>query len=83
MASTAARARSVQIRIGRRRKRSAQAPANSPNSSTETPAAPLRIPIWTGPASSVIAAANGSAVRVIRDPICEIAWPVQSFTNSR
>src|SRR3982750_1902444 len=57
--------------------------AKRPNRSTETPAAPLRIPIWNGPALSVIAAAKGSAVRVIRDPVCEIACPAQSLTNSR
>src|ERR1017187_2555693 len=80
--NTAARPRSAQIKIGRRRKRSAHAPAKRPNNRMAAALAPLRMPICSGEAFSSRAAVSGNPTRVIHDPICETAWPAHSFRKS-
>jgi hypothetical protein len=54
VASSAARPRSEAIMIGRRRTRSAKAPANNPSNSTAAAEAPLRIPICMGEAPNTM-----------------------------
>src|ERR1019366_2715471 len=83
VANRAARARSAAIRMGRRRWRSAQAPAKRPKTSTPAPFDPARMPICIGDAPSTRAAVRGRPTLVMVDPILEIAWPPQSLRNSR
>ncbi len=82
-ASTAARAISAAIMMGRRRKRSTHTPASRPNSSTEAAPTAVMKPICSGWACSTMTAVYGTPSRVILDPTSEMVWPVHSFRKSR
>jgi hypothetical protein len=81
--SSKARPRSAAIMTGRRLTRSTINPAQRLNSSIDAPPVAERIPICAGVAPSTMTAVSGSPSRVIREPIPEIVWPIQSFKNSR
>ena len=81
--SSAARPMSAQIRTGRRRSRSTQAPATNPTSSAATRSSERRTAISIGPARSVSIATNGSAIRVTNDPKTETVAADHTRTNAR
>ena len=79
---TRKRPMSVPIRIGRRRMRSTQTPANRPSTRVGTIRAADRMPIWKGVALSAMTAAKPIATSPIRVPNIETVSPVHSFMKS-
>src|SRR6266542_961318 len=77
-----ARPTSVQMRIGRRRRRSTHAPATSPTSTGGRYSATRSSPIWPGDAPNIMTAVSGNASGVIWDPSTEMVCPVHSFKKS-
>ncbi len=80
---SAARPRSAQIRIGRRRRRSTQAPATSPTIRPAMSSAERSAEISSGPASRMRIAANGRAVLVISEPKMETVLADQTARKLR
>src|SRR6185503_474346 len=78
-----ARPRSAAIMIGRRRRRSTHAPANSPTMSAATCSTPRSAEMSSAPASRTRIAAHGSAVRVMSEPKIEIVAADQTVTKLR
>jgi hypothetical protein len=83
VASNSARPRSAAMSTGRRRTRSAQAPAGSPMTSHATDVAAATRLTWNVEAASVVTATSGSASVVIADPSSLIDWPAHSNAKSR
>src|SRR5262245_25661446 len=68
--------------MGRRLRRSAHTPANSPASIADAEWVALNIPIWAGVDCRVRTAVRGSARAVICEPKSEIVCPAHSFRKS-
>src|SRR5262249_53020497 len=82
LASNAARPRSATIIMARQRpRRSASAPACTPNSRLGSHTRAARKPIGAGPAGNVSTATSGSATEEIWSPNIEIVWPLQYRRN--
>ncbi len=80
--SSTARPRSAQMRTGRRRRRSTQAPAANPTSSAATRSRLRSTATSIGPAWSVRMATNGSAIRVTKLPNTEIVAAAHTRMNA-
>src|SRR5437868_4228946 len=81
---SAARPRSAAIIVARRRpRRSAQAPASSPNSRLGSHSSAVRYPICAAPACSASTAASGSAIPDTWSPNIEIVEAPQYRRNAR
>ena len=81
--SSAARPRSAQIRTGRRRRRSTQAPATRPNTSVAPRSRPRRTATSSAPEPSTRIATRGSAIRVMSDPKIDTVAAAQTRTKDR
>ena len=80
--SRTARPRSAQIRTGRRRRRSTQAPATRPKTSVAISSTARRSATSIAPEPRTRMAANGSASRVTSDPKIEIVAALQTRTKA-